>query len=279
MYAGRARPRSVSEQRRWPEFPQPDAILEGLAVNPALPEDLLLRLIRDHGGPAVVGLAERTSLPAAAVTAMARHPEPWVRAALAANGSVDPRIRLGLLDDPDPYVRRLVEPEAGDRATGEPAGSARPRTLTDLNGSRGYDRAAILRGPLSDELLAWVLAEGDEYDLTDLAHNPHLPPAAGLARFAEDQRPHARLLAARDPEAGPHVLRRLLADPDEAVRWAVARSPHIAVREIIALLDDPGLCGSAAANPSLPVAEMARRIGSPDVAVAPVADDRGGLVQ
>ncbi|GAA2908851.1 hypothetical protein Acy02nite_88540 [Actinoplanes cyaneus] len=273
MYAGRARPRSLSEQRRWPRFPPPDAVLEGLAVNPALPDDLLLRLIRVHGGPAATGLAERRPLPAVAVAGMAAHPDPWVRAALGANGAGGAEVRLRLLGDPDPYVRRQVEPDPRDGTTVEPAGPGRPRSLSDLNGSRGYDRAAILRGPLDDELLAWVLAEGDEYDLTDLAHNPHLPPAAGLARFAEDFRPHARLLAARDPEVGPGVLMRLLGDPDDAVRWAVARSPHLPVREIVALLDDPELRGSAAANPALPVAEMARRIGSPDVAVAPVADD------
>ncbi|MFI1994986.1 hypothetical protein [Actinoplanes sp. NPDC020271] len=279
MYAGRARPRSLSEQRRWPRFPPPDAILEGLAVNPALPDDLLVTLIRVHGGPAATGLAERRPLADAAVTAMARHPDPWVRAALGANGAGGPEIRLRLLGDRDPYVRRRVEPDLRDEMPDEPVGPGRPWSLGDLNGSRGYDRATILRGPLDDELMAWVLAEGDEYDLTDLAHNPHLPPTAGLARFAEDARPHARLLAARDPQVDPRVLQRLLGDPDESVRWAVARSPLMPVREIIALLDDAELCGSAAANPALPVAEMARRIGSPDVAVTPVADDRGEFVE
>ncbi|BCY13475.1 hypothetical protein [Actinoplanes sp. L3-i22] len=519
MPAGKARPRPQPEQRRWPEFPQPEALLEGLAVNPALPDGLLLRLIRDHGGPAATGLAERRSLPAAAVTAMAGHPEPWVRAALGANDAVPAEVRLRLLDDPDPAVRRLMEDVPGlalpdrvlrrvperfarllaagritedelvgelaermsaeprlrpivaghpdprlrmaccllvtrlepelrealrhdesaairDRMAHELAELTRPQTLADLNGSRGYRRAAILRGPLSDELLAWVLAEGDEYDLTDLAFNPHLPPeavqalvthrepaarrraarrddltpeqalslgadpdvevrteisvhpvlseeqraaidadpdarypnadypepgperlaawatsvsphlrrraaqdprlpadlvkqladdpdhevrlelghrhpdappetllyaylhldrharccrpgmpdrpgfpAAGLARFAGDPRPHARLLAARDPAAGPDILERLLGDPDESVRWAAARSPHLPVRLIVFLLDDFELRGSAAANPALPVAEMARRIASPDVAVTPVADHRRGLVE
>lgn len=498
MHAGRARPRTQLEQRKWPGFPQPDAVLEGLAVNPALPDDLLVHLIESSGGPATTGLAERTPLPAAAVTAMAQHPEPWVRAALGANPSAGPAARLRLFDDPDSLVRQRMEdardltlpesallriierlarqlaremitedelagelaqkmsgeprlrplvarhpdprfriaaclivkrldpelragllrdesPEIRDRMAHELAELTRPHTLADLNGSRGYRRAAILRGPLADELLAWVLAEGDEYDLTDLAYNPTLPPdavqalvthreqaarryaarrpdltpeqaslladdpdpevrtevsthpvlteeqraaididrdalypnadypdpapeqlaawamsvsphlrrraaldprlpadlvkrladdpdhevrvelgrrhpdappetllhaylhlerhssccrprlldrpafpATGLAAFAHDPRPHARLLATRDPAIDPAVLERLLSDQDDAVRWATAKSPHLPVRLIIALLHDRELSGSAAANPALPISEMAR---------------------
>ncbi|KUL31253.1 hypothetical protein [Actinoplanes awajinensis] len=491
-------------KRHWPALPEPDAVLEGLAVNPALPGPLLLRLIAEHSGAAADGLAEREPLPATAVTAMAGHPDPWVRAALAGNRSVAAEIRLRLHDDPDPLVRQwiqnvrdlprpesalsrilerylswsergmltdpeligeLMEEATRDRRlvallTRHPDdrfrtaacvfGSvdpdlreillrdrsatvrsrmaailterARPSTAADLDGIRGMRRGSVLTAPLSPELLARVLAEGDEDDLAVLTYNDHLPPeavaallahplpavrrafagrrqltaaqavrlgadpdpsvrtavslhpvlteeqlsaididpgsagsdrhypkpsrevlarwatsvnpllrrraaedsrlpaalaaglagdtdrevrmrvgrfhpavvppalmlesyldrphagrcgcgirmlrhadfpVAGLARFATHDSPAVRLLATYDPQADPALLEDLLTDPDQEVRRAAARSRHLPVARIVALLDEPELRGFAAANPALPVTEMARRLELP----------------
>jgi protein-tyrosine-phosphatase len=97
------------EKYWWAARPPADPLLEALAVNPALPEALTLRLIHDHGAVTADGLARRASLTGAEVAAMLSHPMPWVRAAVGSNTSVDPEVRLRLLDDPDPVVRaRMV---------------------------------------------------------------------------------------------------------------------------------------------------------------------------
>ena len=101
----RSEPPPQAYSWRWRDRPPADPVLEALAVNPALPEGLAVRLIRDHGAVAADGLAERACLSGAEVAAMLSHPMPWVRAAVGANASVDPVIRLGLLDDPSPAVR------------------------------------------------------------------------------------------------------------------------------------------------------------------------------
>ena len=88
---------------------------------------------------------------------------------------------------------------------------------------------------------------------------PLLPrfPRAGLARFADDEDPGVRRLTALDPAAPPEVVERLLGDPDESVRQAMARCPRLPLRRLAALLEDEGLAEPAAANPALPPARMA----------------------
>ncbi|MFG2719418.1 hypothetical protein ACGFW5_14150 [Streptomyces sp. NPDC048416] len=77
----------------------------GLALNPAAPEDVLLRLLAS--GPVEVrkALCRDRRLPAAVVDAAASHPDWRARAAFAANPHVDVAERLRLVDDPDWRVR------------------------------------------------------------------------------------------------------------------------------------------------------------------------------
>ncbi|MGW4894944.1 hypothetical protein ACWEQL_22145 [Kitasatospora sp. NPDC004240] len=90
-------------------------------------------------------------------------------------------------------------------------------------------------------------------------------PTRGLARFADHPEAEVRLLALRDPELAPGPADRLTRDPEARVRSAAARHPRLPAARLAALLDDRALDAdggelafAAAANPSLPVAELDR---------------------
>ncbi|GAA2558351.1 DUF2336 domain-containing protein [Winogradskya consettensis] len=83
-------------------------------------------------------------------------------------------------------------------------------------------------------------------------------PPEVLRRLASDLDPRMRCLAPRDPDLPPAVAARLAADPDIAVRREVARHPNLPVAFLITLLADEHVGEDAAANPSLPVADMTR---------------------
>ncbi|MFF3459311.1 translation initiation factor 2 [Streptomyces sp. NPDC002730] len=82
------------------------ALLDGLAVNPATPADLLLRLLEPEYESAWYALASRrASFPKEVTAAIVTHPHPRVRGALARNPFVDPEVRGLLVDDPDWLVQ------------------------------------------------------------------------------------------------------------------------------------------------------------------------------
>ncbi|MGX1507440.1 UNVERIFIED_CONTAM: hypothetical protein RKD43_006065 [Streptomyces graminofaciens] len=82
------------------------ALLEGLAVNPAAPTDLLLRLLEPEFEGVWTALASRrASFPDQVTAAIVHHPHPRVRGALARNPFVDPEVRGLVVDDPEWIVR------------------------------------------------------------------------------------------------------------------------------------------------------------------------------
>ncbi len=89
-------------------------VLRGLALNPSLPDGLLLRLVQGHGRHAADGLRRRPGLPSAVVQAMLHHPDAQVRGALAANPHVDIGIRAHLADDPEFKVVLRLGAEPGE---------------------------------------------------------------------------------------------------------------------------------------------------------------------
>ncbi|MFH8371009.1 translation initiation factor 2 [Streptomyces sp. NPDC018031] len=84
-------------------------LLGGLAVNPAAPADLLLRLLEpgypeyEDVWPALA--ARRARFPEEVAAAIVAHPDRRVRGALARNPFVDPEVRGLLVNDPDWLVR------------------------------------------------------------------------------------------------------------------------------------------------------------------------------
>ncbi|MEU4242191.1 hypothetical protein [Actinoplanes sp. NPDC026619] len=83
-------------------------------------------------------------------------------------------------------------------------------------------------------------------------------PTGGLASFADSGDPAERLLALRDPLAGPELVAWLCTDADAAVWQAAAACARLPVARIVELLDDSELAEHAAANPALPADRMDR---------------------
>ncbi|MFD3457552.1 hypothetical protein ACFWVC_35920 [Streptomyces sp. NPDC058691] len=92
----------------WPAAGLPERRLAGLALNPAAPEDVLLRLLDDGPKVARIALCEHRALPGAVVEAVAAHPDRFVRGRFARNPHVDPAQRARLVDDPEWSVRALL---------------------------------------------------------------------------------------------------------------------------------------------------------------------------
>ncbi|MCT9108230.1 hypothetical protein N4G69_21775 [Streptomyces mirabilis] len=92
-------------ERIWEEADLAARRLAGLALNPATPQDVLLRLFAE--GPAAVRmvLCRDRVLPDAVVDAVIEHPDTYTRSFFARNPHVDPAQRVRLIDDPEWFVR------------------------------------------------------------------------------------------------------------------------------------------------------------------------------
>ncbi|MFF3562666.1 hypothetical protein ACFYXS_21755 [Streptomyces sp. NPDC002574] len=82
--------------------------LAGLALNPAAPDDVLLRLLADGPKVARMTLCEDRPLPDTVVEAVIAHQDRSVRGRFARNPHVDPARRVRLIDDPEWFVRALL---------------------------------------------------------------------------------------------------------------------------------------------------------------------------
>lgn len=201
MTVAAAHPPTAEDHIWWPERVLELPALAGLAVNPALPEELLLRLVDEHGELAAPGLRHRRVLPPPVAEAMRRHPSARVRAALAISPNVNPAIRVALVDDPHEHVRYAAI-DSRDRAPLPKKGLQR---LLDGLYRPGFWTTATC-GEVLEELLR-LLRES----FAALTH---------LAAVHPD--PRIRLVAARwmGPSAGYADL--LLHDPDPQVRAKAA---------------------------------------------------------
>ncbi|MET7397411.1 hypothetical protein ABZS66_28385 [Dactylosporangium sp. NPDC005572] len=173
----------------------------GLARNPSATAEVLRRLLRTHPDAACEGLRDRADLPRPVQEAMAAHPAPAVRMALARHPLADPDLRARLLDDPDWRVRIRAFGRRGQRPLPD---AAVTRVLTEL------PRWAPATRATADELLAEFF-EANAYSGQPLrlaaAH-----PDPWVRRYA------AGFAGRRDE------LRTLLGDPDPSVREAAAHA-------------------------------------------------------
>ncbi|MFF9765841.1 hypothetical protein ACF1GT_04375 [Streptomyces sp. NPDC014636] len=89
----------------WEEADLPTRRLAGLALNPAVSPDILLRLLADAPLAVRMVLCRDRDLPAAVVDAVVAHPDARTRGFFAVNPHADPAQRARLVDDPDWTVR------------------------------------------------------------------------------------------------------------------------------------------------------------------------------
>lgn len=103
-------------EKIWNEATPAERRLAGLAVNPAAPDHLLLRILADGPPAARMALCGDRDLPEPVVDALVSHPDQRARAVFASSPHADPVQRGRLVDDPEWLVRaHLAEGPAHHR--------------------------------------------------------------------------------------------------------------------------------------------------------------------
>ncbi|MEU1350689.1 hypothetical protein [Streptomyces sp. NPDC005795] len=173
--------------------------LSGVALNPAAPVDVLLRILADGPDAARMVLARDRVLPGPVVDAVVSHPDPRTRSLFARNPYADPEQRARLVDDPHYLVRGHLarEPRADDICL--------PPPLPDRTIVR------IIETYESDHLweLNRLISPGLQRAMT--AHPSAKVRCMGIGRLSWDS-------------LTPGVRDALLADPDPDVRAAAGSS-------------------------------------------------------
>ncbi|MFE9459348.1 hypothetical protein [Streptomyces californicus] len=97
---GRATPEQI-----WADADLATRRLAGPALNPSVPESVLLGLLSDAPLAARMVLCRDRALPDAVVDAVIQHPDTRTRGFFARNPHADPAQRVRLVDDPEWFVR------------------------------------------------------------------------------------------------------------------------------------------------------------------------------
>ncbi|MEU8773341.1 hypothetical protein [Streptomyces sp. NPDC048606] len=183
------------------------AWLRGIALNPAAPSDVLVRLLGPEAGPAALLMCEGRDLPDEVVDVALRHPARAVRRALAGNRYVDPSRLAPLASDPSGIVR------------GRLAGGPRPRPRRVR--------------PLPDDILVTLLTARDggedrmltEHEIAQELDFSRQIPASFHRSMADHEHPRLRVRATWNWRSlTPAQREALLDDPDPAVREAARES-------------------------------------------------------
>ncbi|MFD9251463.1 hypothetical protein [Streptomyces bottropensis] len=205
------------------EDTSPD-VRRALAHNPRVPLDVLTRLAATTriGSTPLPRIAAATP---AEVEELAGSPNAVVRMLLARRRDLPDRVAAVLADDPDAKVAKSVAAHPG-------LGEARLRTMVDRHGVQVI--AQVAANPDATPALLEHLSRHSppaRRAFREIARHPRATGPALLACLADER---ARPLAAGHPALPPQVVTDLLTDPD------------------------PQVAQAAAANPSLPPAEMER---------------------
>ncbi|MEV6716053.1 hypothetical protein AB0M48_28875 [Lentzea sp. NPDC051208] len=248
-----------------------NAVLEGLASNPALPRHLLDRLVSRSGLAAE--LADRADLTAEHVRALLAHGDSTAVYRLLENGMVAPAdvpvvdesVALVLTGraDADPALARALafHPDPSVRASLPEWACSLPADVVALL-ARDPEPEVVAELVLFHALppaLATSLSRHPSPDvLRALASSPHTP-ASVLVRLQPDGL--VRELAA-NPATPPGVAANLL--PHHASRYFLAGRPDLppGVYEQLASELEPGILSQLAANPAVPVPVLRQLTGT-----------------
>ncbi|WP_280882105.1 hypothetical protein [Streptomyces pseudovenezuelae] len=182
----------------WADADLPTCRLAGLALNPATPETVLLRLLADAPLAARMVLCRDRILPDAVVDAVIEHLDRYTRSFFARNSHVDPAQRARLVDDPHWFVRAHLAQGPGWAAPARP-------------------------GPLPDETVVHMMNTYDDEHLGGLFYQQI---SAGLRRSMPTH-PVAKVRwwgVGRWKSLSADVRTALLTDPDDEVRERAQRA-------------------------------------------------------
>ncbi|MFC9283978.1 PE-PGRS family protein [Streptomyces collinus] len=190
---------------------------EGLALNPAAPASVLLRLFDVEEGDRLPGESRliHRELPDEVVEAWISHPAPRVRKLLAERWTLTAEQRERLLDEPDPRLRRFFTIAAAHQGS-----------------------------PLTEATFARLVADPSIEVRAEVALHRDLPPRH-LVTLADDEEPAVRRAACGPawPHLEPGIRTSLTADPDPGVRAEAILLTHTAVPmpvSVFATLSDDG---------------------------------------
>ncbi|GAA4876397.1 hypothetical protein [Kitasatospora terrestris] len=207
-------------------------------------------------------------LPADLRAALARDPQPAVRAAAITREGwpqLPAGLRHELTADRDPVVRAAVRLA---RRTERPL----PRTLAEYiaeSDPRRRERAAA-RAPIERRLGEWLRYDDDPWIRTAVAGNPHLPTDLALA-LAVDPVEQVRLAVSVRPDlTEPQRAAIRISVPDgrtAAPAWVTARHGDPVALAELAASAHPLLRRGAAAAPGLPAEAVRALAADPDPGV------------
>ncbi|MFF3217181.1 hypothetical protein ACFYYB_42010 [Streptomyces sp. NPDC002886] len=236
---------------RLPELGHLPAVLEGLARNTALPEELAARLLPYAMAPLRLALRKGFAPGPALCEAFLARGE---AEALAHVRALPPEFAARLAADPDPEVRAVragresaragrQERFAADAAAavrvalaGRPDLPAGLLAALAADGDAGVRGAAASRGArLPQELLRGLLTDADPKVRSAACR--HRPPRDLHAGLLAD--PVTRERVVRHLELDPDTAAGLAADPDEEVRVQLAAHPALPAELRDALARDP----------------------------------------
>jgi len=236
-------------------------VLDALGLNPALPADMVRRLLK--GGRGMGRVAQRPDLTADMITEildddrpdlvhmlalnrrlpnefrerLVRHPDNSVRFALVIGGEgAPPELFEPLIDDPDRFVRELLTET--DRLTAAQRGrlAADPDPEVRATLARWWPDGPIeVRRALLTDPDAKVRAAACS---TYYARGPHpVPPADLIPALLAD--PATRTGVLRHVDLDHETAARLVEDPDHTVRQELAKHPQLPTELRDVLAGDP----------------------------------------
>ncbi|MEV6244165.1 hypothetical protein [Lentzea sp. NPDC051838] len=236
-----------------------NAVLDGLASNPALPSSLLSRVVVLADGVLALTLARRSDLSGAHVQALLALGDADVVAALLEEGWVHPSavpvldVWTALVvaehpDAPPDLVRSLaVHPDPVVRIR-----------LARL-GCLPADVARILARDPDSRVAAALFSRVEQ---PSVRAEPDLT-VVEIRSLVASEGSAAYVRAARSPQCPPDLLHLMASRTEEGeVLRAVARNPHTSGETLLLCLGDAQARHLAAAHPRLPVPMIVKMLGS-----------------
>lgn len=254
--------------------PAPSPLLAGLAMNPAAPIEVLLRLVDEWPEQVCGGLRRRRELPPPVRNAMLRHPSPRIRGVLARHPQVDPSARTELLADPEWLVRIRAFGSEGQEPLPDDVVVNLLGVLEGLPSDAPFTSAELMI-----ELLDAMRHDQRRFRLV-IGH-----PRPGVRRYATtfwsllDERSRRALLEDQEPEVREAALAAVAYEqqvmepadlPDRHCHafWQVLQRPlSRALIDHVLASGDTAALGVIGGNPSLTVDVVETLLDHPDPSV------------